>query len=65
MEPARTPAAQRQGWVGALEVIIQPPAATKASGLRASTQQPTLEIQPRARCPSCVGAQHSVVGGGL
>lgn len=50
---------------GALEAIIQPPAATKARRLRPSTQQPRPEIQPHARSPSCVGAQHSVLGGGL
>lgn len=50
---------------GALEAIIQPPAATKASRLRPSTQQPRPEIQPHACSPSCVGAQHCVLRGGL
>lgn len=52
--------APRQRW-GACPRGNHEPAATKASSPHPSTQQPRPEIQPRARCPSCMGVQHSVL----
>lgn len=64
-EPARTPAPQCQGWVRGSSVHHPTSSCNQGQRLRPSTQQPRPEIQPHAPLPSCVGVQHSVLGGGL